>query len=59
MFELKGLFLFIAIGAVVFIILREFMAWYWKTNQIIDLLEDIKKNTKPKDTKDDIKDPKF
>jgi predicted CDP-diglyceride synthetase/phosphatidate cytidylyltransferase len=35
-------------GIVAFLILREFMAWYWKTNKIIELLEDIKKNTSVK-----------
>jgi hypothetical protein len=43
-------YLFLAI--VIFLILREFMAWYWKTNEIIKLLEEIKRSLRAKNTLD-------
>ena len=52
--------LYTILVVVIFLLGREIMAWYWKTNQIIDLLEDIKRNTQTKDFKEkDIKEPKF
>jgi ABC-type uncharacterized transport system permease subunit len=32
--------------ASIFLIFREITTWYWKINEIIELLEEIRKNTK-------------
>ena len=32
----------LVVVAVVFLVLREFMCWYWKINQAVALLEEIK-----------------
>lgn len=31
----------------IFLLMREFLTWYWKINKIVNLLEDIKNNTSP------------
>ncbi len=41
---------------VIFLALREVMAWYWKINKICDLLTRIEENTK-KDTDNVTKQP--
>jgi hypothetical protein len=43
---LVGLLIFI----LVFAILREVLMWYWKINEMCDLLEKIEQNTRPKGT---------
>lgn len=43
------IFLVIA-SVVVFVCLREFMCWYWKINEIKDLLVQIEQNTAGKST---------
>lgn len=44
-FDIKDL----AIGVVtiisIFLIIREFLTWYWKINRMVDLLEKIERNT--------------
>ena len=37
-----GLFVAFAIAFVIFLILRELMCWYWKINEMISLLQEIK-----------------
>jgi hypothetical protein len=32
---------------ILFLLMREVFAWYWKTNEIIKLLKEIKENTSP------------
>jgi len=34
-------------GFLIALIIREVVCWYWKINDIKNLLEDIKKNTQP------------
>ncbi len=45
LFFSKGFLLFIIISFLIFILIREFLTWYWKINRIISLLEDIEENT--------------
>jgi hypothetical protein len=40
--ELTGLLILIAILLAIFLVLREFWCWYWKQNEIISLLTDIR-----------------
>ncbi len=35
----------------VFLLLREFLCWYWKINRIVELLENINQNLGRKDQK--------
>lgn len=35
-------------GFLAFILLREILTWYWKVNKIVNLLEKIEENTRPK-----------
>jgi len=41
----NGLWFFL-VGLIIFLILRELVTWYFKLNKIIELLEEIKENTK-------------
>ncbi|MEX0931853.1 MAG: hypothetical protein WDZ88_03840 [Candidatus Paceibacterota bacterium] len=43
------IFAVIVIGVIFFLIFRELVTWYWKLNRIIELLEEIKENTRPKE----------
>lgn len=44
-------FIFYIIGGfIVFMVLREFVTWYWKLNRVTELLEKIEENTRPKTT---------
>jgi len=36
---------------VLFVVLRELVTWYWKLNKIVELLEQIEENTRPKGKK--------
>lgn len=36
----------ILIALIIFLIIREFLTWYWKINRIVELLERIEENTK-------------
>ena len=40
--SLGGLFIFVAVLAVIFLVFREFFCWYWKINQNIALLTEIR-----------------
>ena len=37
------------VGVTIFFLLREVTLWYWGTNRIIQLLEQIEENTRPID----------
>lgn len=37
---------YLGLAIIVFLIFREVLTWYWKTNQIVDLLKQIEKNTR-------------
>ena len=37
------LFIFLVFCVIIFLLLREFFCWYWKINERISLLKDIKK----------------
>ena len=39
--DIKWIIIAIAISIAVFLILREFICWYWKINERVTLLEDI------------------
>ena len=32
----------VVVGIVVFLLLRECVCWYWKMNEVVDLLEEIR-----------------
>ena len=34
-------------GVVIFVGFREVVAWYWKINEVVSLLEKIEENTRP------------
>jgi len=36
----------IGIIFIIFLLIREFVTWYWKINQIVSLLKEIRENTK-------------
>lgn len=40
-----GLVVIFILFIVIFFVAREIMLWYWKVDKIVDLLEEIKKNT--------------
>lgn len=46
-FNAQNILTALAVGAIVFFILREFWCWYFKLNRIEELLEKIEKNTRP------------
>ena len=37
------------VGVTIFFLMRELLLWYWGTNRIIQLLEQIEENTRPTD----------
>ena len=41
--------MWLGIAFLVFLLVREFWAWYFKINKVIDLLERIEQNTRPRD----------
>jgi hypothetical protein len=41
----EAVIVWVVVGVVIFLVLREFFAWYWKINKIVKLLEDINENT--------------
>ncbi len=43
---ISDLLLYVFIGIIVFMALREFMTWYWKQNRIVELLDKIEQNTR-------------
>jgi hypothetical protein len=47
-FSQASLLIYIPLGIVVFIVLREVLAWYWKINEVIFLLEEISSKLGPK-----------
>ena len=44
-FNWAGFALSVIIVILVFLLVREIMLWYWKVNEIVELLKDIKANT--------------
>lgn len=45
---------YIGLAVVIFLVFREVLTWYWKTNQIVDLLKQIEKNTRVSETREEI-----
>jgi len=41
-----GFLLFVGITILLFLIFREIVTWYWKQNEIVDLLKKIEANTR-------------
>lgn len=37
---------YISLALIIFIVIREFLTWYWKQTKIVSLLEKIEKNTR-------------
>lgn len=46
-----GWIMILFFGVALFLLSREVLAWYWKINKIINLLEKIEENTRPVDKK--------
>ncbi|MEI6304912.1 MAG: hypothetical protein WCP09_02760 [Candidatus Taylorbacteria bacterium] len=53
-FSGASILLYLFFAFIFFMIIRELVTWYWKINRITDLLEQIEKNTKPKDNTTDV-----
>lgn len=48
----------ILLGLLALFILREVLAWYWKINKVIQLLEKIEENTRPGSKPKEVQKPK-
>lgn len=42
-------YLFLILTIIFFTLVREILTWYWKQNKIVELLEEIAENTRPKE----------
>lgn len=48
--HLSDFLLYLFWAFIFFMVIRELVTWYWKINKIVDRLDQIEKNTRPKDS---------
>lgn len=44
---------YLGVGIFVFFLFREVLTWYWKTNKIVSLLEQIEMNTRVREDEEE------